>query len=245
MGFSAQQRKQLSDARLARQPREKRQKVTRVPTTLIVPSTPFPLSLSTIQTSLDQSEEEESCNEAWYWDNSSEDNISDSEEGEIDNLEYSEPESERETPQQGFTLPQSSAPQHPPSIQQNPPNFSEVLKWKKGGDKHLRGLYGAGSQSAKEKQAQNSKQFQEQASKSYSLKALIENQKAVAVEQTQVEEKSINVLVPAACDPPISKRQAFKNLRIDALKSLTRLFDLVTEQEQKYGYRLKHQSDFY
>lgn len=53
------------------------------------------------------------------------------------------------------------------------------------------------------------------------------------------------ISVPAAIAPPLSYRQAFDNLRVDALKSLTRLLDFVSEQEKKYGYRLPLRENFY
>lgn len=36
---------------------------------------------------------------------------------------------------------------------------------------------------------------------------------------------------PRGCPPPLSKPQTDKNQRIEALKDLTRLLELVTEQE--------------
>lgn len=105
------------------------------------------------------------------------------------------------------------------------------------------------------KQAQDARQFQKQAFQLYSLKSIVEKQKAVAVEQVQTEGKSKKILekaesasnmsIPPGCDLPISKRQAFQNLWKGTLEFLTRLLDLVTEQEKKYEYRLEYQSNFY
>ena len=77
-----------------------------------------------------------------------------------------------------------------------------MFGWKKDGDKHLRGVWGAGSQSTKKRQVKKGKQFQEQASQSYNLGAMIEREKAIAVVQT--ENIASNVPIPAACDPPVS-----------------------------------------
>lgn len=51
--------------------------------------------------------------------------------------------------------------------------------------------------------------------------------------------------VPRGCLPPPSNRQHSKNDRIEALRDLTRLLELVTEQEKKYKGRLSPHSNFY
>lgn len=120
-----------------------------------------------------------------------------------------------------------------------------MRSWKKDGDKHLRGAWGAGSQSTQERKIKSGKEFQKQASQSYSLTAMVEKKKAVAAEQA---ENGIGLAkdmsIPAACDPSVSQRQTFKDLRKDAWIDLTRLLDLVTEQEKKYGYGLGLKSNF-
>ena len=50
---------------------------------------------------------------------------------------------------------------------------------------------------------------------------------------------------PCGCLSPLSKQQVDENYRIEALKDLTRLLELVTEQEKKYENRLSPQSNFY
>ena len=52
-----------------------------------------------------------------------------------------------------------------------------MLSWKKDGDKHLRRVWDTGSQSTKEKQVKNGKQFQKQAFQSYSLTAMVEKKR--------------------------------------------------------------------
>lgn len=265
---SAQRRKQLSEARAARQPRivhGRQPRVKRQELDIATPETPdenkgdssaaHSTAPSATQNDLYQSEEE-SYNGAWYWDNSSEDSVSDSDEGEGDNSEYhTEPKLEMDTAIHKISV----ATQQDSTAQQAPRTAFSMLGWKPGGDKHLRGAWGAGSQSGIERRVRDGKQYQEQASQSYSLKAMVEKNKTVAAEQAQeraqVEERLINISdnaglardipITAACNPPISKRQALYNLRVDALESLTRLLDLVTEQEKKYGYRLGLQSNFY
>lgn len=43
----------------------------------------------------------------------------------------------------------------------------------------------------------------------------------------------------------ISKRQIYREKQIDALKKLTKLMELVIEQEKKYGERLLSHINFY
>lgn len=256
---SAARRKQLSEARAARQPRVVHDRQPRVKRQKLDIETPdenkedscaaHSAAHPAIQNDPYQSKEE-SYNEAWYWDNSSEDDISDSDEGEGDNSGYhTEPESDVDTPTHKISV----------TTQQAPRSAFSMLGWKSGGDKHLRGAWGAGSQSGIERKIRDGKQCQEQASQSYSLKAMVEKNRAVAAElareKAQAEKGLINISdtaglasnisIPAACDPSISKRQALYNLRVDALESLTRLLGLVTEQEKKYRYRLGLQSNFY
>lgn len=83
---SAQRRKQLSDARAARQPRVKRQKLDTTPSENNEKENPS-AAHSAAQSDLDQSEED-SYNGAWYWDRSSEEDISHSGKGKGNNREH-------------------------------------------------------------------------------------------------------------------------------------------------------------
>lgn len=47
------------------------------------------------------------------------------------------------------------------------------------------------------------------------------------------------------CLPPFSQQQIEKNQQMKALKNLTRLLNLVIEQEKKYQYKLSLYSNFY
>ncbi len=47
------------------------------------------------------------------------------------------------------------------------------------------------------------------------------------------------------CLPPNSKQQLDKNNRMEALKDLTRLLELITKQKKKYEGRLSPYSNFY
>lgn len=68
----------------------------------------------------------------------------------------------------------------------------------------------------------------------------------MAIKQAGDKTELVNdIPLSAACDPPVSQRQAYKDLQKDALTSLTRFLDLVMEQEKKYEYRLGIKSNFY
>lgn len=97
-----------------------------------------------------------------------------------------------------------------------------MLSWKKDGDKHLRRVWDTGSQSTKEKQVRNGKQFQEQAFQSYSLTAMVEKKKAMAIKQAKDKAGLVdNIPILVACDPLVSQQQAFKDPQNDTLTSLT------------------------
>lgn len=79
---------------------------------------------SATQSDLEQSEEE-SYNGVWYWNSSSEDDISDSEKGKGNNQEQ--------------TVEPNDTGAHQASVmtQQALPSAFSILGWKKNGDKHL------------------------------------------------------------------------------------------------------------
>ena len=51
--------------------------------------------------------------------------------------------------------------------------------------------------------------------------------------------------IPRGSLPPLSKQQTHRNQQVEALKDITRLLTLVTEQEKKYKDRLSPHSNFY
>lgn len=54
-----------------------------------------------------------------------------------------------------------------------------------------------------------------------------------------------NVYVADLFATPWFQSQVFNNLQVDSLKMMTRLLDLVSEQEEEYRYRLPPQGKFY
>ncbi len=207
--ISLHRRRQLSDAGAARQPRVKRPKFD-----LVTESDEE--IFATDQNDLYQSDNE-SYNRTWYWNNSSEDGMSDSDEVEGDNPGYSS-ESESDV---GTTVHKTLITTQPGSTTQ-----SSLIQWSIGVNNSLRGAWGAGSKSKKERQARNAKEFQEQ---SYSLTAMMKKRRAVAArraqEKAEAEKLSINesdevgltsnIPVPAAYAPFLSQTQAFNNFRVD------------------------------
>ena len=51
--------------------------------------------------------------------------------------------------------------------------------------------------------------------------------------------------IPHGSSVPLPKRQIYREKQIVALKELTRLMELVTEQEKKYRERLSPHSNFF
>lgn len=155
---------------------------------------------------------------------------------------------------------QPSLVAQPLSKAQPLPIKQATVEWKEGGDGHLRGVHGAGSQSAIERQQRSKRESQLQASQCYSIKAMFQRQMTMPKrlskkeqlaqlgvfvgESTQASLNSIEPLTPA-CLPPMNKKETLKKLQEEALETMNRLLNLVTEQEKKYGCRLAPQSNFY
>ena len=143
------------------------------------------------------------------------------------------------------------------------PKISKVeLKWNRKGGQNLRGGYGKGSRSTQMLYNKSARELREEASKTYNIQALWQRSQDLSMisqanSQVELEQprelqpndgtSSIPFLsqIPRRCLPPLSKKQLCKNNRMEALKDLTRLLELVTEQENKYEGRLSPHSNFY
>ena len=173
------------------------------------------------------SDDDEPEGPSWYWNNSSDDGISDSDEGGNDIPGYSsESDSEPELPL-------------PPDLSTTQ---SATLKWEHKADVKLRGGWGAGSQSTKEPQLRNAREFQKQASQCYNIGAMFERAKNMPTKplekkfspQLELENELIQgnlnnaQPLPAACLPPVSQKEALRTLRGEALEILNRLLNFVT-----------------
>ena len=132
-----------------------------------------------------------------------------------------------------------------------------VLGWDAEGQAKLRDIWGKKSRSTEERKQRNAREFQRQAVQYFHIGGMFKKaqEKADQRRETDVqvtdgqrngqEKSDLNNPVQPACFLPVSQKQVLTELRIQALKNLERLMDLVTEQEKKYGYRLSPQSNFY
>ena len=182
----------------------------------------------------------------WFWNESANETDSDSEEegcGDVDeeDLEEEQPKMKRAVS----------------------PKISKVeLKWNRKGEQNLRGGYGKGSRSTQVLHNKSARELREEASNTYNIQALRQRSQDLGMisqanSQVELEQprelqpndgvSSISSLsqIPCVCLSPLSKQQLSKNNRMEGLKDLTRLLELVTEQEKKYEGRLSHYSNFY
>ena len=182
----------------------------------------------------------------WYWNESANETDSDSEEESCNNVDEEDLEEEQSKMEQAVS----------------PKNTKVELKWNRKGEQTLRGGYGKGSRSTQMLHNKSAREFKKEASQTYNIQALWRRSKdlgmisqansQVELEQPRESQPNAGVSfilplfqVPHGCLPPLSKKQHSKLDRIEALKDLTRLLELVTEQEKKYEGRLSPHSNFY
>ena len=181
---------------------------------------------------------DDEANSGWYWHDSSDDDYSDSDKESAGEGE----EEEEERTQSGSQFPTAEP---------------AVLGWDGEGEAKLRGIWGKGSQSMEERKQRNAREFQKQAAQCYHIGGMFKKaqEKADQRRKTQVqatdgqhnnqEKSDLNNTAQPACSLPASQKEVLIELRIQALKNLERLMDLVTEQEKKYSSRLSPQSNYY
>ncbi len=134
------------------------------------------------------------------------------------------------------------------------------LKWNKEGEDKFRGAYGNGSRSTSKREQKSTRELEKQASQTYDIRALWQRNIEIgmaSIANSQVglgqvaESQPIDNLSPLSLsDLPrgsasLSNQQVLKTQRTEALKDLNRLLKLVTEQEKKYKARLSPHSNFY
>ena len=195
--------------------------------------------LSTIDTSDDESDSAET----WFWNESANETDSDSEEEGCNNVDKKDLGKKQSRMEQAVD----------PKVE---------LKWNWKGEQTLCGGYGKGSRSTQMLHNKSARELRKEASQTYNIQALWQRSKDLdmisqANSQDELEQSkesqsnagvsSISPLsqVPRGCLPPPFKQQHSKNYRIEALKDLTRLLELVIEQEKKYKGRLSPHSNFY
>ena len=108
----------------------------------------------------------------------------------------------------------------------------------------------------------SARELEKEASKKYDIRALWRRSQDLGMISTanshigleQPTESAANDSVSSVCPlseiprgslPPLSKQQTHRNQQVEALKDITRLLTLVTEQEKKYKDRLSPHSNFY
>lgn len=136
------------------------------------------------------------------------------------------------------------------------------MRWNKEGEDKLRGAYGNGSTSTLRRARKAALEFEKQASKTYNIKELWQRNidlgripaanSQVGLEQVPESQPSNSVFSPSPLSGVsrggtslMSSQETLKNQRIEALKDLSKLLRLVTEQEKKYETRLSLHSNFY
>ena len=195
--------------------------------------------LSTIDTSDDESDSAET----WFWNESANETDSDSEEEGCNNVDEKDLGEEQSRMEQAVS----------PKVE---------LKWNRKREQTLCGGYGKGSRSIQMLHNISARELRKEASQIYNIQGLWQQSKDLGMisqgnSQDELEQSresqpnagvsSISPLsqVPRGCLPPPSKQQHSKNDRIEALKDLTRLLELVTEKEKKYKGRLSPHNNFY
>ena len=135
------------------------------------------------------------------------------------------------------------------------------IKWNKDGEGNLRGVYGQGSVATFYRKKRAAKKWEEEGHKSYNIQALwqrsrdlglISNTNAQpepseALDPGDADANSLYPLskVPSGCSLSQSKQEVDREQCTIALKDITRLLELVTVQEEKYGERLSPHGNFY
>lgn len=171
--------------------------------------------------------------EVWFWNENANETDSDFEEegpNNVDNLDLKPGiEEKMETEQLACT----------PEVK---------LKWNREGKKNLCGGYRKESRSSLKRQQKKTQELEIEASKSYNIKDMFQQSNSCnslnSFSNSLPSEVSL-FEIPLGGPPPLSKQQIHKNQRVEALKDLTWLLELVTEQEKKYGNKFLPLSSFY
>ena len=231
----------LKKARLASVEHFKRQKLSQIPP----PSNTKQPRIDDAQS--DTADTDNTEDEAtWFWNESANETESDSEGG---------GKSDVEEPSLDQALPRT---EEAVSIQ----SCLKKISWNQEGEDRLRGSYGKGSVSTLRRRKKSAQELEKEASKTYNIAALWQRNRDLAlVSNASAPEGLAESLdsgivdtpnsvyplsqIPSGCTPSKSKREVEKEQRINALQDLTRLLELVTEQEKKYEERLSPHSNFY
>lgn len=178
----------------------------------------------------ENSTEDNTDNEAiWFWNESANESESDSEDEGHSDIDEEPLESDAEQSKTEDELPKGIN-----------------LKWNREGENKLKGpgAYGKGSRSTDKRQRKLIKAMKKAASQTPHIGALFQRQLEMAASKSSDPLSSLSQL-PRSSSAPKSKIQLRIEQRLEASKDLTRLLNLVTEQEKKYGERLLPYSNFH
>jgi hypothetical protein len=175
----------------------------------------------------------------YYYDSSSESSLALSElsEGEAGDDDDSEEEDGR------VCGDLSAMQQGEESASQQKEPLQSQLKWNLTGEARLRGIRGNGSLSTQERRRRDARELQRQASQSQNIVSMFTKMQEISgsktLDSSQKEPRQLAAPVPLQT---VQEQIALK--RLEALRDLERLLDLVTEQEKKYGYKLTSRKGF-
>lgn len=185
----------------------------------------------------DSDEDADASEAVWFWNSSANESESDTEcEGDSDG----EPNS---------TLRSTTIADSSSSL-----DITGKLRWKREGDSHFRGGYGNGSRSTNKRARKMAEGLRNEAKKCCNIADMWQRQRDLGLvvnrlESEGPEERQSAPIIPISELPrgiaAQSDQETQTAKRTNALKDLTRILQLVTEQEKRYGERLLPQSNFY
>ena len=174
----------------------------------------------------------------WFWNKSVNESESDS-------------ECSGDSDEEGDLAPEGSRTEEEAPSQKQP----KEIKWNKEGEGNLRGVYGQGSVATFYRKIKAERKWEEEGYKSYNIQALWQrNCDLGLISNTNAQSEPSEALdlssyplskVPPGCDISQFKQEVDREQRTIALKDITRLLELVTIQEEKFGERLSPHGNFY
>ena len=174
----------------------------------------------------------------WFWNKSANESESDS-------------ECSGDSEEEGDLAPEGSRTEQEAPSQKQP----KEIRWNKEGEENLRGVYGQGSVATFYRKKKAASKWEEEGRKSYNIQALWQRNRDRGLisntntqsEPSEASDPSSYPLnkVPSGCEISRSKQEVDQEKRTTALKDITRLLELVTVQEEKYGERLSPHSNFH
>ena len=173
----------------------------------------------------------------WYWNESANKSGSDTEEEGYSDVDEEDESRTEKSKTQEKAMPEVSLMD---------------IRWNRDGESSLRGGYGKESKSSSQRQQESARDLEKEASQTYNIEALwqrVRNVGLISAANGQVKPGEPFQLppndivsyafflsnIPRCRPPPISKQKAHRIQRVEALKDLNRLLELVTEQVKKYG----------